>query len=157
MVEATEAKYADHDMDACVFECLLPNMESSDSDPHEATFNLPTTNEVQLVTRWGTCCYAPISPAEAPQTQCMADGEVLPMQVHTAPHPGPPPLSLACTQEAQGGHYEGRDVFTIVSRDVRLEDFKEAQFTSLQACRVAAEVWQFSKAALDTHKEYPTR
>jgi len=142
MIEATEAVYAAEDMDACVFECVLP----FDGAENENTFNLPTTNEVHfpseaemnksnqnvywsqvlLLTRWGSVVYAPVAPEtvysqryltsnnkqyhsnsshaswQAPQTQIMADGE------------------FHADRGQQEETYDGRDTFTIISREASL-------------------------------------
>jgi len=132
MVEATEAKYAKDDMDACVMECLLPDPVNEGTHADPMSFSLPVTNEVLLLTRWGSVVHAPVAPETAQQTQLMADGE----------------------QQEAG--YSGRDTFVMTGREVDLAGFRRRQFTSLQACRVAAEAWQYCHSNLDAHREYPT-
>lgn len=130
-VEATEAKYATDDMDACVFECVLPLEDTGDETP----FQMPTTNEVLLLTRWGSLLYAPVAPEMAPQTHLMADG------------------TYALSEEKK---YEQRERFTIDSRQVRMGAFSQVHFSSLQACHLVAELWEYSKGRMDSHKEYYT-
>ena len=138
MVEATEQKYAKDDSDACVFECLLPTPVEESSSPEDTSFTLPSRNEVVLLTRWGTVVHAPVAPETAQQTQVMADG----------PYHGE-------NQVEQEASYARRDTFLLVSSKVDLAAFERARFTSLQACQVAAEVWQYCHGGLDPRAPYP--
>lgn len=132
LVEATEECFVD-DWDSCVFEVLLPFAEDAHLD--EAPFQLPTSNKVLLLTRWGSVIYAPVAPDTAPQTHVMADGKV-----HIAEEHG----------------YQQRDEFTLESQQVNFSDFAKVQFTGLQASHLIGELWQFCKHNLDSHIPYPT-
>ena len=61
MIEASEAKYVANDMDGCVFELVLPS--HSDDTPSDL-FDVPSSNEVIILTRWGSVVYAPVAPGK---------------------------------------------------------------------------------------------